>query len=216
MFWDKKEDKVIELMGRHFKLVEESLLLFSDFIDAYCKGIPAEDLKELSYKVHEKEHEADLVKSEIQMQLCAGAFLPFYRENFLTIPDMVDKLPGLAVKVCKEIYLTYIEPPCELGDYLKQMTVEVRHTFAAFLRMFEYIPADPDKVIELSEDVSKAEQRVDSIEWAAEVYLFKKCDKIDKADKIIFRKIITMISDIADKTENAAEYVSLSMIKMKI
>ena len=57
---------------------------------------------------------------------------------------------------------------------------------------------------------------VDSLEWTAEVYLFKKCDKIEKADKIIFRKIITMISDIADKAENAAEYVSLSMIKMKI
>lgn len=216
MFWDKKEDKVIELMGRHFKLVDESLLLFSDYIDAYVKGVPETELKELSYLVHKKEHEADIVKREIQMQLCAGAFLPFYRENFLTIPDMVDKLPGLAVKACKEIYLTHIEPPCEMGDFLKQMTVEVRATFTAFQRMFEHIPADPDKAIELAEEVSQAEQKVDSIEWAAEVYLFKKCTTIDKADKIIFRKIITLISDIADKTENAAEYVALSMIKMKI
>jgi len=216
MFWDKKEDKVIELMGRHFKLVDEALVMFAEFIDTYCKSIPAEDLRELSYNVHKKEHEADLVKREIQHALCGGAFLPFYRENFLTIPDMVDKLPGLAVKVCKEIYLTYIEPPCELGDSLKQMTAAVLETYRAFLTMFKYIPSDPDKVIALMADVSTAEQKVDSLEWAAEVYLFKKCDSIDKADKIIFRKLITMISDIADKTENTAEYVSLSMIKMKI
>jgi len=216
MFFRNKEEKVIELMGKHFDLIDETLKLFYEFIKGYCDGITAEQLKEMSFQVHKKEHEADDAKKEIQRKLCDGAFLPFYRENFTRIPDLVDMIPGLAVKISKEVFLQDIKLPFEIKEYLKQLTEAVLQTYDKFLEIFEFIPNDFKKIMELAEEVSKCEQKVDKIEWAAKVYLFKTDKTLEKVDKLIVEELITLISDIADKIENVADYLEITMIKMKI
>jgi len=216
MFFQNKEEKVIELMGVHFELVKETLGLFNKFIDAYCEDATAEQLNELSYKVHQKEHEADNARKAIQRKLCEGAFMPFYRENFMRIPDLVDIIPGLAVKICKEIFLQQLALPNEIKIYLKQMTESVIDTFNKFIEIFEYIPNDFKKILELCEEVSKCEQRVDKLEWAAKVYIYKTNTSLDKSDKITIENLITLVSEIADKIEDIADYIGLTMIKMKV
>ena len=216
MFFRNKEEKVIELMGKHFDLIEENLKLFNDFITAYCDGADEARLKELSFQVHKKEHEADDARREIQRKLCEGAFLPFYRENFTKIPDFVDKVPGLSVKVCKEIFLRQINMPNEIKIYLKQLTEAVLETYNKFLEIFEYIPNDFKRIMALAEEVSKYEQKVDKIEWAAKVYLYKTNNTLDKVDKLIIEELITIISGIADAIENVADYIEITMIKMKV
>jgi len=216
MFFRNKEEKVIELMGKHFSLIDETLKIFYDYIIAYCQDLEEEKLRELSYKIHEKEHEADIARKEIQHKLCEGAFLSFYRENFTRIPDFADIIPGLAVKISKEIFLQKPTLTFELKEYFKQLTEGVLKTYDKFLEIFEYIPNDFNKIMQLAEEVSKCEQKVDKIEWEAKVYLYKKNTTLDKVDKIVIEDLITLISDIADKTENVADYIEITMIKMKI
>lgn len=216
MFFKNKEEKVIELIGVHFELVQDTLGLFSKFIDAYCDNAPDGQLNELSYKVHQKEHEADNARKAIQRQLCEGAFMPFYRENFMRIPDLVDRIPGLAVKICKEIFLQQLTPPNEIKIYLKQMTEAVIDTFNKFVEIFEYIPNDFKRILELCEEVSKCEQRVDKLEWAAKVYIYKTNNTLDKSDKMTIENLVTLVSEIADKIEDISDYIGLTMIKMKV
>jgi len=70
--------------------------------------------------------------------------------------------------------------------------------------------------MELAEEVSKYEQKVDKIEWAAKVYLYKTNTTLDKVDKLIIEELITLISGIADAIENVADYIEITMIKMKV
>lgn len=217
MFFGKaREEKVIELMQKHLKAVDEALDLWKTFIYAYCDDVPENELKEMSYKVHLKEHEADLAKKEIQTQLVEGAFLPFYRENFLVIPVMVDKFPGLAVKSCKEIFLQHVIVPDELKGFIKKLCDSVIETYKQFLVMFEYLPNDLEKIMEISEKVSLCEQKVDTVEWKAKVYTFKESPQLEPTERLFFKEIITIIAGIADKIETTADYIALTMIKMKV
>lgn len=217
MFFGKgREDKVILLMRKHLVAIDEALALWSEFMFAYCEDAPDSQLKDMSYKVHLKEHEADLVKREIQKQLIEGAFLPFYRENFLKMPEMIDKFPGLAVKICKEVFLQNVKMPNDLRDYMRKLVQGVIETYKQFLEIFDYLPKDLSKVIQLTEKVSLCEQHLDTIEWKAKVYLFKHPNNLERIDRLFFRDLITLVSDIADKIENAADYIELTMIKMQV
>ncbi|HNV72766.1 MAG TPA: DUF47 family protein [Candidatus Ozemobacteraceae bacterium] len=217
MFFNtSKEDKVIALMGKHLAEVKECLALFQSFMVLYCKEASEQELKDTSYKVHVKEHDADLKVKEIQRELIEGAFLPFYRENFLNIPELIDRIPGLAVKICKEITLQPLPIPGELKEFLLESTAAVLETFDEFLHLFEYVPNDLEKVIEVSQTVSKCEQKVDTLEWKSKSYLFKTNTTMDRLDKFFFKDLITLIADMADKIENVSDYIQLTMIKMKV
>ncbi len=217
MFFKKREDKVILLMGKHLDKIEEVLQAFDALIVGYCDGsADTAKLRELSFKVHEHEHEADDIRREIQQELIAGAFLPFYRENFLKIPDMVDVIAGDAVRVSKELYLQQLILPNEIKIYMKQLSSTINDTYNKFLEMFNYMPNDVEKVLELAKEVAKNEQRADKLEWEAKKFIFMQENNLDKADKIVYKELITFISGIADRIENAAEYISLTMIKMKL
>ncbi|HOK40179.1 MAG TPA: DUF47 family protein [bacterium] len=215
-FKGKKENKVIELMSEHLDKIEEVIIEFNDLINCYCNGITCDALKEKSYKVHLKEHEADEIRRKIQTELLAGAFLPFYRENFIKIPDMIDQIASDAVQISKDLFLEFIQLPDELKNYLRQISAAILDTLRKFIEMFDFIPDEIDKVIEYSHEVSKCEQKVDKLEWAAKVYIFKENKTLDKVDKIICNSLVTKIADIANVIEDAADYINLTMIKMKI
>jgi len=219
MFFKKREDKVIELMGKHLDKIEETLKAFELLINEYtdCCAVDPAKIRELSFRVHEREHEADNIRRQIQKELIAGAFLPFYRENFLKIPDMIDVIAGDAVRISKELYLQQLVLPNEIKIYMKQLTTAVLETYNKFLEMFNYMPNNVDKVLALAEEVSTYEQRADKIEWDAKKFIFMdKNNNLDKTDKLIFKNLIETISGIADRIENSAEYIALTMVKMRV
>lgn len=217
MFFKKSgEDKVIELIEEHLVLIKEVLTAFKEEINAFFNNCDGEKICDLSFDVHKKEHLADLKRKEIEKELLAGAFLPFYRENFLKIPEMIDEVAGQAVDIAKFLYLQNINFPPELKDYMRKLADGVIDTFDEFFKIFEFMPNDIDKVIQLTEEVSKAEQKTDSIEWEAKKYIFKKNNTLDKVDKVLSGELITQIADMADQIENSADYIFLTMMKMKI
>ncbi|HON57616.1 MAG TPA: DUF47 family protein, partial [bacterium] len=140
-----------------------------------------------------------------------------YRENFLKIPDMIDVIAGDAVRISKELYLQQLVLPNEIKIYMKQLTTAVLETYNKFLEMFNYMPNNVDKVLALAEEVSTYEQRADKIEWDAKKFIFMdKNNNLDKTDKLIFKNLIETISGIADRIENSAEYIALTMVKMRV
>lgn len=217
MFFKKSgENKVIELIAQHLDLIKDVLEAFKEEIEVFFTSCDGSEICELSYTVHKKEHDADLKRKEIEKELLAGAFLPFYRENFLKIPEMVDAIAGMAVDIAKELYLQNITFTPEIKEYMKKLTDGVIDTYDEFYKIFEYLPDDIDKVIEMTEEVSKAEQKTDSIEWEAKKFIFKKDNSLEKVDKLLCNNLITSIAEIADQIENAADYIFLTMMKMKI
>ncbi|MCK5685058.1 DUF47 family protein [bacterium] len=218
MFFGKnKETQVIDLMRGHLELVNECMKLFKQFISAYCEGADIEALKAMSYNLHKKEHDADEAEKEIQRQIISGAFLPFYRENFITIPEMVDKIAGYTVVISQEIILNPIPIPEKLKQYFLDLLEGVCNTYEQFLEIFKYVPGDFNKVVEICEKVALAESKVDGIEWKGKVFLYGETDLgLSKFDRHFFKDLFVYIGGIADRIENTADYIELTMIKMKV
>ncbi len=218
MFFGKnKETQVIDLMKGHLELVNECMKLFKYFISAYCEGAEPEKLKAMSYNLHTKEHDADELEKEIQKEIISGAFLPFYRENFIKIPEMVDKIAGYVVIISQEIVLNPIPIPEKLKPYLLDLLDSVCYTYEQFLEIFKYVPGDFNKVVEICEKVALAESKVDGIEWKGKVFLYEDDELgLSKFDKHFFKDLFVYIGGIADRIENTSDYIELTMIKMKV
>lgn len=217
MFFKKtKEEKVIKLLSEHLDLIDQVLKTFSNGIKAHIENPELTAMNEVSYKVHQKEHEADIKRKEIEKEILSGAFLPFYRENFIKIPEMIDEVAGRCVEIAQKLYLYSIEFPQVIKDYIFGLLDGILETYKEFYCIFEYLPDKIDKVIELTDLVSKAEEETDSIEWKAKKYLFKVDKTFDKIDKKICGEMISAIADIADQIENTADYIFLTMMKMKV
>jgi uncharacterized protein len=216
LFKKSKEKKVIALISEHLDLVNEVLKSFSEGIKSHLNNTELVAMNEISFKVHQKEHEADIKRKEIQKAILSGAFLPFYRENFIKIPEMVDEVADLCVGIAQKMYLLDIKYPTKIQAYILQLLDSLLDTYNEFCGIFEYMPDNVDKIVELTEKVSKAETETDSIEWKAKKYIFTIDKELDKVDKNLTSELISEISDIADQIENSADFIFLTMMKMKV
>lgn len=216
LFKKSKEEKVIILLSEHLDLIKEVLNKFANGIKANFKNKKLTAMNEVSFKVHQKEHDADIKRREIEKEILSGAFLPFYRENFIKIPEMIDDVAGQCVDIAQKMYLFDIDYPAELKEYIIKIIDGVLKTYDEFCCIFNYMPDEIEKVIELTENVSKAEEETDSFEWKAKKYIYKIDKILDKVDKKICSDMISTIADIADQIENTADYIFLTMIKMKV
>lgn len=211
MFSGKAERKIRELFNEQIKVISESLTILTQTVEAFIND--DEDIAEYSFRLHNKEHEADEIRRQIESVITEGAFLPFYREDYQRLADLIDDAADRAVGVAQALVLQKPEFPKELhSDFLK-LARQVEATFIPFKQIASLFDK-PEEAEKLCLEVSKSEQECDSIEWK----LLKKLyavEGMDRAEQLLSGRIIQLLSRTADAIENAADRVQLVIIKQK-
>ncbi len=214
MFWDKKEQQVKDFMKEHLGKVKECLQLFEQTISIYLDG-KEEEANVSSFNVHKKEHEADEVRRRILAKLSEGAFLPFFREDYIGIVELVDKIANRAKTVTQNLVIECPKIPKEMNADIRLLTSKAVVTIEPLVQLFEVPFLDKDKSMVLIQGISTCEQAADAIEFKLLKHLFKEVD-ISLAEKIIIGTTIKMISEVADAIENVGDRVQLLISKQAI
>ena len=212
MFFAKREHEVEDLMFQHFQLVGKTLEEFQRVVADYLRG--EREFKKEAYKVHEFEHEADIVRRGIGRKLYQGAFLPIYREDYLTLIEKVDEIANQAETATSFIVLTRPEVPDFLLDDLKELLRSSVKTFEPMKEALAYLSGDITKVMEVTDRIGKLEQEVDLLEWEAIKKVYKS--ELPLAEKNILREFINHIASISDLIEDAAERLDVMVVKRRI
>lgn len=210
IFSRSQDDPVFKLYGQHVDLVAKALDQLVTVIKAFHAQDPS--LKELSFQLHQTEHEADVVRRKIQDEIAAGAFLPFYREDYIVLADMVDKIANRSVDFSKMLFLQSPRASEAMKTAFEDLGAGVVETFTPFPKLIHALFNAPKKVPKLCGDVSAGEQKCDSLEWKLLKEIFGAAD-LPRAEQIILANLTRCLASISDAAENAADRVRTLIMK---
>lgn len=210
MIFSKKEGEVLKLIGEHYDKVKEAILQFQSAMNNYLEG--KKDFDDLSFQTHVKEHEADEIRRKIQLKINEGAFLPFYRSDFIELVEMIDKVAGRCVNVAQMITLE--NPPIspDIRDRTKELIQTVVDCFSCLEEVIDNLLSDKSRVKASAAKVSQAEQEADSLEWKILRQIFRN-EKVELVEKRQLKEMIVNISEIADAVENTSDKCLLIVTK---
>ncbi len=205
----QQPEDVQALFTRHVELVRHALEQLLCVVDDYLSGSTA--LRDDSFRIHELEHEADIIRRRIQESMSAGAFLPFYREDYITLAGMIDKIAGRAVELSKSLVLEKPIIPADCAADFRLLAQSVLETYMPLVLALDAIFQDAEGVDPYVEQVSEGEQVTDSIEWKLTKRIYAA--DIPRIEQVITARAIIRISAIADAIENAADKARVIVTK---
>jgi predicted phosphate transport protein (TIGR00153 family) len=214
MFFDKKEKKVRQFMREHVEKIKECLDLFQKSIDLYLQG-NIDEADKSSFNVHKKEHEADDYRRKILAKLAEGAFLPFFREDFVSIVELIDKIANRAKTVTQTMILELPKVPDKMKEDIRLLTKRVVSTLDPLMKIFNQSSLGLESTYKLIEEISCREQEADALEFKLLKELFREV-KMDTADKIIIANFVRTLSEVADAVENVGDRIQIFISKQAI
>lgn len=214
MIFGRKKKKpepedVQALFARHVELVRLSLAQLQKVVDGYLEGHTS--LRDDSFHLHELEHEADTIRRRIQEAMSAGAFLPFYREDYITLAGMIDKIAGRAVELSKSLVLEKPIVPADCAADYRLLAQSVLETYMPLVMVMDALFTDAESVARYTEQVSEGEQVSDSIEWKLSRRVF--ASDLPRIEKVITGRAVLRIAAISDAIENAADKARVIVAK---
>ncbi len=209
MFFRTSESRVEEMIQEHKRLVGECLSHLEKVVEQYLSGDAG--FVETSYALHKAEHTADEVRRLIQVEISTGAFLPFYRTDYIHLVEMIDKVANRAVDFSKALVTERPKFPREFHARLRDLAHAVAKTYEPLAKALEVLMSDTKKTEGFLVQVSEGEQDADSHEWKLLKDIF--ANGTDRAEQIFLRDTIQRLGSIADAAENAADRVRIIITK---
>ena len=214
IFGQKKQDQAVEKrIEEYCEVVRETVAGFKRMIIEYIEW--DKHFKQVTKKVHDMEHKADVIRREIERAMFKGAFLPAYRGDYIELLETLDRVANKAEEAGDTLYLVRPDIPEELRpDFVRiaELTYEA----------FEPVPASVMRVLGGDTDVQavdrfveEKEQEVDRIQFRLTRQIFKEMD-LPKADALLLWMFIDQICNVSDRIENVTDRLSVIAIKHQL
>jgi len=209
---------------RKDEAVEQRILAYCDLIGetlVECKRMVVEYMdwdkhfKEQTRKVHDMESEADETRRSIERGMFDGAFLPAYREDYITLMEFLDRVSNKAEGTGDMLYLMRPDIP----EPVRQNFVTIANlTIQAFRPIKPAIEKVLDGETDLQvedREVESFEQEVDKIQFNTTRFLYKDAG-IEKVDALMVKLFLDKLCNISDRIENVMDRLVLLAIKRRL
>lgn len=213
------EEEVRELVIQHLDVVGKCVTGMATVMENYIKFIDGklseQELKDSSYAVHRLESKADDIRKAIFHKIAKGAFMAYYREDFVHLAESIDFVAGRAEAVADFIVLQRPYIPSELREELLELVGICSEAVEPLKQGFLMLYKDLDKALEYAGKVDLLESRADRVEW----HLLKKIfasQELDLAQKIHLKSFVKDIGIVADAMENVSDLYELIAIRRKL
>lgn len=213
MIFGSKEAEVKDSLQEHLDAVHECLEVFEDMMFKYLNE--DEEFKKSSYQVHEKEHEADKIRREIEIQIYEGAFMPLFRGDYITLVELIDKVANRAETISDFIAQQNPRVPDELDDRFRKLIEKVIECFEPLIGVVTALNSDWEEAGRLARQVEELEQEADRIEWQLISDLFEM-EELELAEKIQARDLIQLTAALADRMEDISDRIDIMLVKRQL
>ncbi|MCS7175787.1 TIGR00153 family protein [Pseudothermotoga sp.] len=210
----KKEQEIVNLVREHLNRISETLASLTDLLEAYLSQ-QFERIGELAEEVRRLEHEADIVRRQVENIMYGGAFLPNFRGDLLGIIEAADKVANKAEYVADvlEIERPYI--PLSLHADIRRLLDMSVETYNALKASINYLFEDLDQVVGYVKKTEEREHDVDGIERSLLRQIFAISD-ISHGQKMHLKDLVRSIADIADRAEDCSDRVQIVSLKRRV
>lgn len=188
-------------------------------------AIYAKDLKQvadLSQQINSLETEADKLKSTFRLNMPTSLLMPVDRKDLLGLIGDQDSIADTAEEISKIVtYRDMVVPEAikELLDELLEGTMEIASDAKEMIeRLDELLETgfggrEMDKVTQMIAGVRRSEHNIDNILHRTRRALFSVESELDPVSVIFWYKILELVGNISDQSENVADRLLLFLSK---
>jgi len=213
LFGQKKLDaEVGKQIVEYCELIQKTVQEFRRMIEEYVAS--DKHFKKQTLKVHRMERECDAVRRSIQRAMFEGAFLPAYREDYITLLEKLDKVANLAEDTGDTIYLLRPAIPEELRSTFLKIAELTERTFEPIPMAIKRLLKEAISIEDVEKHVEADEREIDKLQFQATRLMFKD-ESIDKADALCLKLLIDQMADVSDKIENVIDHLAIIAIKRR-
>lgn len=219
---------IISFLGRNIE--KETISLLKEHLDktyatvgelnAVFDAIEKKDstaFLEKQKNVASLESEADRFRRKIEKNLYSGAFLPVSRGRILNFAERVDAIADAAEDATKVLMFlkgdhTVPKIPKKIFNSLR---IQLNYGMDAvgILKKCVEDTVEPDEIVPLIREIRAYEAKSDLVEH--EAYLVLYSGKYGAKSLILFSELITAVSEISDRAEDASDTLSSIVLSYK-
>ena len=210
-----------EQLMEHMGKVRECIDILGNGLIEYYKG-NYKDFSEITNKVSQIEHEADLIKSNLRNHLPGTLFMPVDKGKFLWALREQDKILDHAEKLAVMLDMRHTKIPKKLQDVFIDHIKLVMKTVKAMEVAVEnikdlvetsFVKREREQTKRFIRDVHKFEWEADQKKYDMTKAIYDLEKKLDPMDTYHLLKIADWVDDIADHAENVADWLRSMIAK---
>ena len=205
----------------HMEKVRECVDILGDGLIKYYKG-DYKSFSNLTKKVSEIEHEADIIKSNLRNHLPTSIFMPVDKGKFMMVLREQDKILDHAENLASMLDMRHTKIPKELQEIFTEHTKLVIKTVDSMedavgnikdLIETSFVKREREQTKELIYKVHRLEWEADKKKIKMTEGIYKLEKKLDPMDVYHLLKIADWVDDIADHSENVVDWLRAMMAK---
>ena len=205
----------------HMKKVRNCIDAIEEGIVRYYKG-DYKSFTELTERVSKIEHEADLIKRNIRNHLPKTVFMPVDKGKFLWALREEDKILDHAENLVKMLDMRHTKIPKELQEkYIQHFNLVVKTVSTVedavkhIMNLLEasFIQREREHVKQYIYQVHQYEWEADQIKMDINKIIYEIEKKLSPLDVYHLLKIADWVDDIADHSENVADWLRSMIAK---
>lgn len=209
----------LEGLLQHAEKVKECISLLRGGLEAYCNE-DYDKFDKLADQVSELEHEADLIKGNIRAHLPKNIFMSIDKSTFLTCLREEDAILDYAEDVGIWLKFKRTRIPEEIKkDFLEHLdrVIECVDAYEKAIQRVKIVVSgrfknrEREKVKEAIKETHRKEWEADEIERRLTRDIFKL--DLDVLSIFHLIKVVELIGEIANHTENAGDWLRVMVAK---
>lgn len=201
-------EEFYKFLDEFINAVHDSVSALKDTMHHYCNG-SLKKVRESADKVIELEKKADAIRRRMEKDLYKGVLLPFGREDKYALVEELDDIADKAEIIVRLADIERPKIPNHLKDNIKGLANLVEGTSDKLKRSVLSLNIDIKSAIDSANTVELHREKVRALEFKIlEKVLVKK-----NVNSLILKELVTLVSQVADKTEEAADRVITLAVK---
>lgn len=207
----KELEQKIDML--HDKIIEAAMV-FKKAVDVYLKEKRSQNYRKLSKEIKTIEHDADVLRRDIENRLYSQNLIPDFRGNILELVENLDKVINEFDEVAHKFYIEQPAIPEKYHERFKELVGQVcecAENLAMASRTFFY---DLSAVRDYSKKVYWLEHESDKTTASLKEGVFDS--DMELAQKLQLNSFLTEVADIADLAENCIDQLLIYVIKRDI
>ena len=197
----------------HNKLIDAALT-FKKAISTYLKEMHSENFEKYSKQVKKIEHEADVLRREIENSLYAQNLLPDLRADVLKLVENLDKVINKFEEVAYMFYAENPEIPDEYRASFKELGKLSSECAESMCKASRAYFRDLTTMRDYAQKVYFTEHESDTCSRKLIEEIFASPRTL--AEKIQLRQFVDGIADIADEAEDFIDQLLIFAIKRDV
>lgn len=210
IFGDSKTKQVHALILEYCEVVGRAVESYKHLIDDYLAW--DKHFKQVAKEIRKTESEADDLLKKIECTMLQGAMLPAYREDYIGLLELLDKVANDAEDVSQTIRLIRPDIPEEIRAVYAQVCEITLEQWQPVPGMVKTLLEGGSGLVDTADFLDAKEGEIDKIQRGATRVIFRDLE-LRLAHQMLLKQLLDQVCHVSDRIENVGDRISLIAVK---